>query len=49
MQVIFGFLDAVGGICSAPIDKKSPSPATTIVFNSGLDVATPKAMGNVLP
>ena len=49
MHVIFGFLEAADGICSAPIERKSPSPATTIVFKSGLEVATPKAIGKVHP
>ena len=48
MQVIFGFLEAADGICSAPIERKSPSPATTIDLNQA-SKATPNAIGRVLP
>ena len=49
IAVIFRFLMAWGGICSAPIPKKSPSPATTTTFKSGLPILIPIAIGNDLP
>ena len=40
---------ACGPMCSPPMLRKSPSPATITVFNSGLPIFTPKARGSVRP
>ena len=46
---ILRFLAAWGAMCSPPILRKSPSPATTTTLRSGRPIFTPIDIGRLLP
>ena len=48
-MVTFRLRAACGAMCSIPMLRKSPSPATTTTFKSGLPIFTPSEMGRARP